>query len=117
VDEQRFADFTNASAADIQFVGLEANTGGPTFFAHANYFRVTRLAEPPAEPRLAVQRAGTNVVITWPAGANSFVLQHTSSLHPLTAWSNVWTTNVIHGVVTVTNAPGGNSSFFRLREF
>jgi hypothetical protein len=38
VNEQRFADFTNASPANIQFVGWEANTGDPTFFAHANYF-------------------------------------------------------------------------------
>jgi len=117
VDEQRFTDFTNASAANIQFVGLEANTGEPTFFAHANYFRVMRLTEPPVEPRLAVQRTGTNVVITWPAGANSFVLQHTPSLRPFASWTNLWTTNIIDGVVTVTNEPEGSRNFFRLREF
>ena len=116
VNEQRFADFTNASAANIQFVGLEANTGDPTFFAHANYFRVTRLAEPLVEPRLAVQRAGVNLAITWPAGANSFVLQHAPSLRPFASWTNVWTTNVINGVVTVTNATQGAGGFFRLRE-
>jgi hypothetical protein len=116
VDNQRFADFTNARAADIQFVGLETNTGDPTFFAHANYFRVTRMAEPPVEPRLAADRVGINVVITWPAGANSFVLQHAPSLLPFASWTNVWTTNVINGVVTVTNVTGGPSGFFRLRE-
>jgi hypothetical protein len=116
VNEQRFADFTNASAANIQFVGLEANTGDPTFFAHANYFRVTRLSEPPVEPRLAAQCAGVNLAITWPAGANSFVLQHTSSLRPFAVWTNVWTTNVSNGVVTVTNATQGAGGFFRLRE-
>jgi hypothetical protein len=117
VDEHRIADFTNASAANIQFVGLEANTGDPGFFAHANYFRVTRLTNPALESRLAVQRAGTNVVITWPAGANSFVLQHTPTLHPSAAWTNVWTTNVVDGVVASTNATQGASGFFRLREF
>lgn len=116
VDEQRFADFTNANAANIQFVGLEANTREPTFFAHANYFRVTRLTEPAVEPRLAVQRAGTNMVITWPAGANSLVLQHSPSLRPFAAWTNVWTTSLINGVVAVTNASEGVSRFFRLRE-
>jgi hypothetical protein len=116
VDEQRYAGFTNASATDIQFVGLEANTGDPTFFAHANSFRVTRLAEPPADPRPSVQRVGTNVVLTWPAGANSFVLQHTPSLRPFASWTNLWTTNIVNNVVTATNAIGAASSFFRLRE-
>jgi hypothetical protein len=114
VNEQRFADFANAGSANIQFVGLEANTGNPTFFAHANYFRVTRLAD--RDPRLTAQRAGTNLLITWPINANFFLLQQTPSLNPFAPWVNVWTTNVINGVITVTNPIGVDSQFFRLRE-
>ena len=114
VNEQRFANLTNASVANIQFVGLEANTGNPAFFAHANYFRVTRLAE--RQPRLAVQSIGTNLLITWPVTANLFLLQQTSFLNPFAPWANVWTTNVVNGVITVTNQIGGSSGFFRLRE-
>ena len=116
VNEKRFADFTNASLANIRFLGLEADTGHPKYFAHANYFRVTRLTEPSVEPRLVIQRAEIGQVITWPAGANSFVIQHTPSLRAFGPWTNLWTTNVIDGLITVTNQFKGQSGFFRLRE-
>ena len=44
------------------------------------------------------------------------VLQHAPSLQPFAPWTNMWTTNVVDGVGTVTNETGGLGGFFRLRE-
>ena len=114
VDTERFADFTNATVANIQFVGLDANTGDPTYFAHANYFRVMRVIEPVAAPKLEVNRAPGGTVLRWPA-ANRFVLQWRSSLTPFVPWTNIWPANSNASELFVTN-PASPSGFFRLRE-
>jgi hypothetical protein len=116
VDDQRFTDFTNATPADIRFVGLEANTGDPTFFAHANWFRVTRQSVAPATARLTIERSGSEVLVRWPTNADGYVLQHRSSFNTPTLWTNLWVTNAVNGKVTLTNTAPGESGYFRLRE-
>lgn len=116
VNDQRFAAFTNDSVANIQFVGLEARTADPLFFAHANYFRVTRLSQPSADPVLTFEQHGAVVTVKWPTNADGCVLQQSSSLAPFATWTNLWTTNVVGGQFTVTNPPTNPAGYFRLRE-
>jgi hypothetical protein len=114
VNDEPFEQFTNNNVADIQFVGLEADTGNPTYFGHANYFRVTRTAEPGQAPALKINSFPTGPVLRWSA-TNRFVLQHRSSFTPFSTWTNVWPSDRNSTQFFPTNfaAPNG---FFRLRE-
>ena len=76
-----------------------ANKGGVSGFG-----TVFSLALP-APPQLAIQRSGTNVILTWPAVG--FNLQSTTNLV-----SPVW--SAISGQNVVTNHITGSQQFFRL---
>jgi hypothetical protein len=65
-------------------------------------------------PNLSLIRAGTNVVLAWPAGFIGFTLQSASNLT-----SSVWTTVpnsqvLVNGQYNVTNALAGTNKFYRL---
>lgn len=80
--------------------------GGRTFF-------LTRL-DPP--PRLSIQRAGAEVVLSWPADAADFTLQFANTLAPTPSWTN---STIAPGIVgdraRVTNQVSGTSRGYRLR--
>jgi hypothetical protein len=59
--------------------------------------------------RLAIDRIGTNVSLTWTGGVAPFVLERTAALPP--AWNDVLTTGVRNASVPITNA----GAWFRLR--
>ncbi len=67
-------------------------------------------------PRLAIGKAGTNVVLSWPAYAVDFTLQSATNLTRPTLW-----TDVTNGVAVesdrnvVTNSMGAKERFYRLR--
>jgi large repetitive protein len=78
-------------------------------------FTVTVLAGAP--PRLAVARAGTNAVVSWPATFPCYVLQQASALvaPPATGWtphSGPFKTN--GGNIYITNSLAISNRFFRL---
>ena len=60
-------------------------------------------------PKLAITLSGTNVILTWPANVNGFVLQSTTNL-----LSPVWVT--INGQNTVTNSISDQQRFYRLNQ-
>jgi len=68
-------------------------------------------------PQFSFVRAGNNLVISWPAGASSYILQQTTNLTPPVIWTAV--TNpppVTVGDQKVMTLPIGNGSeFFRLQ--
>ena len=61
------------------------------------------------EPLLAILRAGTNVIVTWPTNATGFTLQSTTNLA-----APVWVT--VTGQNTVTNPISGTQKLYRLSQ-
>ena len=119
VNETRIEEFVAQGTGTIAYGGLEARTADPTFFAHANYFRVTRLSELGAEPRLQIEHSGVgsrDLKLTWPATANSFVLEQGSSANRFGPWKSLWRTNIVGNEITVTNSATNDLGIFRLRE-
>jgi uncharacterized repeat protein (TIGR03803 family) len=67
-----------------------------------------------SRPELSIIRAGSNVILTWPATATGFTLQSTTNLFPA-AWSGVSPAPVIYnGQYTVTNPISGAPRFYEL---
>jgi hypothetical protein len=67
-------------------------------------------------PRLRVQRAGTNVVISWPAALTNFNLESTSIFPASNLWTAVTNSTVVVGRERViTNSPSANT-FYQLRK-
>ena len=67
-------------------------------------------------PGLAASRAGSNALLSWPAGSTGFVLESSTTLSPAN-WTAVTTAPVVVGgqnTVTVDAASG--SRFYRLRK-
>jgi uncharacterized repeat protein (TIGR03803 family) len=68
-------------------------------------------------PQLAINRSGTNVVLTWPTNATGFTLQSTTNLVSTTVWSNVAPAAVVVNTNNaVTNAISGTKKFYRLSQ-
>jgi uncharacterized repeat protein (TIGR03803 family) len=71
----------------------------------AAYGTVFSLLVPPA---LAIQRQGTNIILTWPTNFTGFNLQTATNLAPPVNWSG------LGGQYTVTNSVADKQRFFRL---
>jgi uncharacterized repeat protein (TIGR03803 family) len=66
--------------------------------------------------QLAIALAGKNVVVSWPAGAPTSVLQSTVSLSAATGWTNLNLTPVVSGGTNFVTYPISEAQrFFRLR--
>jgi hypothetical protein len=73
------------------------------------------LAQGTQLPSLSIFRAGSNVVISWPASATNFTLQSTTNLSATNSWQPI--TNIPEPSPTglaVTNATSGQNLFYRL---
>ncbi len=67
-------------------------------------------------PRLGFERAGNQIVISWPAGQTGFVLESAPALTAPAAWSVVAATPVVvNGRFTVSDPIAGLSKFYRLK--
>jgi uncharacterized repeat protein (TIGR03803 family) len=101
--------------------GVQPSTGlvisGNTLYGTAEYGgtygngTVFSLSLGPAStppPQLTFVRAGTNVIVTWPASDIGFTLQSTTNLASPAVWSTV------AGQFTVTNPIAGTAMFYRL---
>ena len=70
-----------------------------------------------ASPRLTINWAGPNVILTWPTNAAGFVLESATNIAPAATWTPVSPDPVIvTGHYTVTNSLGGTERHFRLRQ-
>jgi hypothetical protein len=66
---------------------------------------------------LNIERAGTNVILTWSAGVHSFTLESTANLVSPTVWSAVFPLPVVvNGLNTVTNPIAAATRFYRLSQ-
>lgn len=71
-----------------------------------------------AAPSLQIASSGTNVVVTWPLYASSYILQTTEKLGPTNSWTDVADAPVIVDLrYTVTNSLSAGSRFYRLSQF
>ena len=67
------------------------------------------------QPRLAITRAGTNVILTWSVSASGYILESTTNLGSAVLWTTNSTTPVIlSGLNTVTNPISASAKFYRL---
>jgi len=72
------------------------------------------VVEVSAEARLAVQRTGTNLLVTWPTSAANYNLYTATKLLPLATWQRVTNVFVVNGRFTATNDLSAPMQFFRL---
>jgi hypothetical protein len=67
-------------------------------------------------PVLAIQRAGNNVLLSWPATDTGYTLESKASLSSSILWSPVpGSPPIVAGRFTVTNNSASGNSFYRLR--
>jgi hypothetical protein len=67
-------------------------------------------------PHLQMQSSGTNVIITWPASAEGYLLQTTSNLTDTNSWTTTTTVPMVVGSMNaVTNPISGSANFYRLK--
>jgi hypothetical protein len=89
---------SNGKLSDAQMMAL----GGPSAFGI-----------PLAVPTLTASLSGGNVVLSWPAGFNGFVLTSATNLaNP--SWAPVFGVNYINNTFTVPAGSGGLATFFQL---
>jgi subtilisin-like proprotein convertase family protein len=70
-----------------------------------------------APPVLDIMRAGTNVVLRWPASAAGYVLEAKGILNPALAWANVTNSVVtVNGTNSVSVPLTNDNRFFRLKQ-
>ena len=71
----------------------------------------------PNVPRLSINRAGTNVVLSWPNAYSNFVLQTRASLSPGDSWASAPGTTVPVGTdLVVTNGANAAAAYYRLKK-
>ncbi|MSU59447.1 MAG: hypothetical protein EXS35_14960 [Pedosphaera sp.] len=74
-----------------------------------------RLTDTPNLPRLAITRAGKNVVVSWPAAATGYFLEQNLDMTRSTGWAFVASPVVVsNGQNTVTLPASGRRAFYRL---
>lgn len=76
--------------------------------------RVARFAIP--QPRLSIQRANTNIVLSWATNFTSYTLESNTNLNT-NVWSTISPAPVVSGTNNVvTNNISGTARFYRLRQ-
>jgi hypothetical protein len=98
--------------SQFAYIGFSGGDGGATSVQTVSNFEFETIF-PPVSLSVA-QGAGGSVVLTWPAGDSSYVLQVTSSLSA-PSWGYGPAATVVGGVNQVTVTPGGSGpQFYRL---
>lgn len=80
------------------------------YFAWVDFASPMAPTAPPAAPALSIGREGSNVVVSWPAGATGYTLESAPAI------SGPW--SVVPGVTgnSATVAPSAAAQLFRLRQ-
>ena len=67
-------------------------------------------------PELNIALSGNQVVLYWPTNASGYVLQSTTNVSSAN-WGSISNgINTTEGYYVYSNAPGGESAFFRLKQ-
>ena len=94
---------------------LSGNTLYGTEFAGGNSGAGTIFSLTLPGPRLTIARAGTNVVLLWPASSPGFTLQFTTNLLSPIVWNpSPIVPSIVNGQNAVTNPVTGDKRFYRL---
>jgi hypothetical protein len=73
--------------------------------------------EPVTGPKLTVAVSGQNLVISWPASATGYVLEHTAQVAAPASWTTVTATpTTANGITSVTVPIAAGPEFFRLKK-
>jgi uncharacterized repeat protein (TIGR03803 family) len=89
-----------------------AHIGGNWVYGDGTIFSIALMPPP-----LAIQRSGTNAVLTWPTYAPGVTLLSTTNLVPPAVWNTVTPApSLVNGQNTVTNPISGTQQFFRLMQ-
>jgi hypothetical protein len=92
-----------------------AMTGG-NFLLTGGFWSLAEAVQATNAPVLSVSLAGNAVVLFWPSGATSFVLEHNNDLANTNGWSQAEPVPAsVGGFNHVTNAIISGSIFYRLR--
>jgi hypothetical protein len=106
--------FTNNVNATTLPDNATINEDGTPVAAPANAFQL------PVGPRLAANRSGTNIVVSWVSPGPGFVLQQVNQLNGgINGWVDATNTPWLAGasnIVTLPLAPGMISQFYRTRQ-
>ena len=113
-DEAGFQLQYKASLIESEWTDVPGTTGVSSaslpIESGARYFRLVGSAGPPPGPALNVERSGTDLVITWPAGYDGYRLESAEAL-VAPQWEEIETTGNEHvGPAT------GSARFYRLRQ-
>ena len=82
-----------------------------------NFLAVPVVPEPSSLPRLNIVLTSSNILrLEWPSLATNFILEASSALPSLTAWTTVTNIPVLDGInLVVTNLTSESSRFYRLK--
>lgn len=89
---------------------------GGNYTLQGGFWSVVGVVQTPNAPYLALTRAGSNVILSWPASGTTFNLQSALALTPKpTSWVAVTPAPVtVAGTNYVTNAVAPGKTFYRL---
>ena len=78
--------------------------------------QIRGMAIPDPLPTLRIDRAGTNVLVSWPAASFGYVLENTPALSPVTWTTNASVPALVNDFKVVTNAANPATRFYRLKK-
>lgn len=107
--------FPENQRGNANFIGRVLIAGNRVFAINGNNGLVAFTIVPPggARPILTIMRSGSDVMLSWPASANDYVLQGTPSLSNPT-WASVGTPTPSGNQLTVTDNASSGNKFYRL---
>jgi hypothetical protein len=112
-----FAVMTRTGATNSELYSINLVTGAAqSLGVMAAPEQIRGLAIPDPPPTLAIGRAGTNVLLSWPAASFGYTLENTTSLVPASWSSNASLPVVLNDRKVVTNAPAPATRFYRLKK-
>lgn len=101
-------DFPEMLGGDLAWVGFTGATGGTPSTQHVTEFQYIPL------PTLAAERAGGQVVLSWPAAIPGYKVQAATSLNPAD-WADAGLTEIlVDGQYQATTSVGTGNRFYRL---
>ena len=90
---------------------------GGSYAVEGGFWSIAFAVQTPGAPFLSLTRSGANVILSWPAPATGFVLEHTATVAVPASWSATaqsYSTN--SGVISVTAPAASGIQFFRLKK-
>jgi hypothetical protein len=106
--------FPTNSQLNGNFIGQVIFAGDRVYAVDGNNGMVAFTIVAPAAAELTITRSGADVVLSWLASANGYVLQGTASLSPAT-WATVsGTPTLIGNTYSLTESAATGNKFYRL---